>query len=90
MGASSQRASRLAAASVNRVEAAVLADRVGQRFTATVLELRDDDALIQLTEPAVTANCPAAPGLRAGERITVVLERADIREGSVGFRPVPD
>lgn len=90
MGASSQRASRLAAASVNRVEAAVLADRVGQRFAATVLELRDDDALIQLTEPAVTANCPAAPGLRAGERITVVLERADIREGSVGFRPVPD
>jgi exoribonuclease R len=85
MGASSQRASRLEAASVARVEAAVLSGRVGERFAATVLEVRGDDAVIQLAEPAVTATCPAAAGVRAGGRITVVLERADIRSGTVGF-----
>jgi exoribonuclease R len=85
MGASSQRASRLEAASVARVEAAVLSGRVGERFVATVLEVRDHDAVIQLVEPAVTASCPAAPGVRAGARITVVLQRADIRAGTVGF-----
>ena len=85
MGASSQRASRLEAGSVARVEAAVLSDRVGERFAATVLEVRGDDAVIQLVEPAVTATCPAAPGVRAGGRITVVLQHADIRAGTVGF-----
>ncbi|MEV1130889.1 RNB domain-containing ribonuclease [Agromyces sp. NPDC049794] len=90
MGASSQRASRFAAASVALVEAAVLADRVGERFTATVLELRGDDAIIQLAEPAVTATCEAVHGLRAGDRVTVVLEHADIRSGSVGFRAASD
>ncbi|WP_136708741.1 RNB domain-containing ribonuclease [Agromyces sp. H66] len=91
MGASSQRASRLEAASVDRVEAAVLSDRVGERFTATVLELRgDDDALIQLAEPAVTAKCRAVHEISAGERIAVVLEHADIRSGSVGFRTALD
>ncbi|WP_448004035.1 RNB domain-containing ribonuclease [Agromyces bauzanensis] len=85
MGASTQRASRLAAASVNRVEAAVLSDRVGERFTATVLELRGDDALIQLAEPAVTASCRTAGEVRAGEHVTVVLEHADIRAGEVRF-----
>jgi len=85
MGASSQRASRLEAGSVARVEAAVLSDRVGERFAATVLEMRGDDAVIQLVEPAVTATCPAAAGVQAGGRITVVLQHADIRAGTVGF-----
>ena len=62
MGASSQRASRLEAASVARVEAAVLSGRVGERFVATVLEVRGEDAVIQLVEPAVTATCPAVAG----------------------------
>ncbi|WP_448809507.1 RNB domain-containing ribonuclease [Agromyces bauzanensis] len=91
MGASSQRASRLAGASVAMVEAAVLSDRVGDRFTATVLELRgDDDALVQLAEPAVTATCRRSQAMRAGERVVVVLELADIRSGSVRFRPATD
>lgn len=91
MGASSQRASRLIGASIAMVEAAVLSDRIGERFTATVLELRgDDDALIQLAEPAVTATCRTAGGVRAGEHMTVVLEHADIRSGSVGFAPASD
>lgn len=86
MGASSQRASRFEAASVARVEAAVLSDRVGERFTVTVLELRGENAVIQLANPAVTATCPVSPDARAGATIDVVLEHADIRAGEVRFR----
>ncbi|GAA1748139.1 RNB domain-containing ribonuclease [Agromyces humatus] len=85
MGASSQRASQLESASVARVEAAVLADRVGERFDATVLELRDDRAVVQLADPAVTATCPASDRTRSGERIAVVLASADIASGAVQF-----
>jgi exoribonuclease R len=86
MGASSQRANRLDSASVALVEAAVLSDRVGDRFTVTVLELRGENAVIQLVEPAVTATCPAKPDTRAGMMLDVVLEQADIRAGEVRFR----
>jgi hypothetical protein len=86
MGTTAQRASQLESASVSRVEAAVLSGRVGERFTVTVLELRGENAVIQLTEPAVTATCPATPGARAGATIDVVLEYADIRAGEVRFR----
>jgi exoribonuclease R len=87
MGISSQRASRLESASVARVEAAVLADRVGERFDATVLELRDDRAVVQLADPPVTATCPASDRTRPGERVGVVLESADISSGAVEFSP---
>ena len=86
MGAAGQRASRLDAASVALVEAAVLSNRVGERFTATVLELRGEGAVIQLVDPAVTATCPARTAVRAGERIAVVLEHADVPSGTVRFR----
>lgn len=85
MGISSQRASQLESASVARVEAAVLADRVGERFDATVLELRDDRAVVQLANPAVTGSCPAGDRTRPGERVVVVLEGADIASGAVQF-----
>ncbi|HEU0182437.1 MAG TPA: RNB domain-containing ribonuclease [Agromyces mariniharenae] len=86
MGASSRRASQLDGGSIARVEAAVLSDRVGDRFDATVLGLRNGSAVIQLVEPAVTATCPAPPEARPGARIPVVLEGADIRTGTVRFR----
>lgn len=87
MGASSQRASRLEAASVALVEAAVLSGRVGERFTVTVLEVRGETAVIQLADPAVTATCRATPEARAGALLEVVLEHADIRAGEVRFEP---
>ncbi len=89
MGASSRRASQLDAASVARVEAAVLSGRVGERFEATVLELRGDKAVVQLVDPAVTASCAAPAGARPGERMTVLLEGADIASGAVHFAPAP-
>ena len=86
MGASSRRAAQLDGGSIARVEAAVLSDRVGDRFDATVLGLRNGSAVIQLVEPAVTATCPAPPEARPGARMPVVLEGADIRSGTVRFR----
>jgi exoribonuclease R len=86
MGASTQRAAQLDAASIARVEAAVLADRVGDRFEATVLQLRNGTAVIQLADPAVTATCDATAAARPGALLAVVLERADIRTGTVQFR----
>ncbi len=86
MGASSQRAAQLESASIARVEAAVLSERIGERFEATVLQLRNGSAVIQLAEPAVTATCSATPDARPGVVLPVVLERAEIRTGSVEFR----
>ncbi|RZS67746.1 RNB domain-containing protein [Agromyces ramosus] len=85
MGTSSRRAAQLDAASVARVEAAVLSDRIGDRFPATVLRVRNGSAVIQLVEPAVTASVPAGPDARPGGTLTVVLEHADIRAGTVRF-----
>ncbi|MFF2496190.1 RNB domain-containing ribonuclease [Agromyces sp. NPDC058064] len=85
MAASAQRAAQLDSGSIARVEAALLHDRVGERFTATVLELRGERAVFQLETPAVTASCPAPDGARAGGTIEVVLEAADIADGSVRF-----
>ena len=85
MGASSQRASQLEAASVARVEAAVLSDRVGERFAATVLEVRgrlapSSSSWNRPSPPPV----PSAPTCSRG-RVAVVLEHADIRAGTVRF-----
>ncbi|MFF2390649.1 RNB domain-containing ribonuclease [Agromyces sp. NPDC058104] len=85
MAASAQRAAQLDSGSIARVEAALLHDRIGERFTATVLELRGERAVFQLETPAVTASCPAPEGARAGGTIEVVLEAADIADGSVRF-----
>lgn len=86
MGASSQRASRLDAESIARVEAALLSTRVGERFTATVLEVRGDRAMLQLADPAVIATCPAPSGVRAGTALEVELLAADIATGTIEFR----
>jgi len=85
MAASEQRSGRLGAEAIARVEAALLADRVGERFTATVLELRGERVAFQLETPAVTATCPAPPGAVAGGTIDVLLEAADIATGTVRF-----
>ncbi|MFF2273198.1 RNB domain-containing ribonuclease [Agromyces sp. NPDC058136] len=91
MAASALRAAQLEGGSIARVEAALLHDRIGERFTATVLELRGEHgerAVFQLETPAVTASCPAPAGARAGGAIEVVLEAADIAVGSVRFSAV--
>lgn len=88
MAASARRASDLDAASVNRVEAALLSDDAGRRFEATVLSLRGDSARVQLGSPAVTAECHAPRHPSPGSRVSVLLLAADIASGSVRFEVV--
>ncbi|MGX5695185.1 RNB domain-containing ribonuclease [Agromyces soli] len=87
MQAGANRAARLEQAAIDRIEAALLADRVGEVFESTVVERRGDRVVVQLDDPAVTAVLEAPGGPGAGARLPIVLERADIRSGSVGFRP---
>ncbi|WP_367889417.1 RNB domain-containing ribonuclease [Humibacter ginsenosidimutans] len=87
MHAATDRESRLSAASIDRVEAALLRDRIGERFTAWVLEVRDGKARMQLTDPVVTASCRVTTAVAAGQTIAVRLLNADIATGTVQFEP---
>jgi len=75
-------ANRLGAATVDRVEAALLSGHEGQVFEAVVLGLRGDGARVQLTDPPVTAK---VAGLDAGAGATVRLRltSTDIDSGTV-------
>lgn len=64
------------------VEAAVLAPRIGETFDAVAIT---DDAL-QLADPPVEAPCDGP--LTPGDEVTVRLVAADIPSGTVRFRPV--
>ena len=85
MAESTKKASQLSSGSINRVEAALLRDRVGERFPAIVLEVFEGKARIQLTDPVVTASCHVASDVAAGTTITVTCTAADIEAGTVGF-----
>lgn len=86
MQASGQRASRLDAATVNAVEAALLQPLIGTELSATVLARRGDDrASVQLAEPPVTATAPVGPDARVGDTVVLRLESTDISRGEVVF-----
>lgn len=87
MQVSSQRASRLNAETINRVEAALLQPLVGQTVEATVIEIRNggERAGIQIAEPAVTASAPVPAGAKPGQAITLRVVSADIGKGEVEF-----
>lgn len=85
MQISSRRASQLNNATINCVEAALLTPLVGSVIDATVIELREDRATIQIAEPAVTASAPAPAGTAPGDVIPLRLMRADIARGEVEF-----
>lgn len=74
---------------VNLVEALVLADRVGERFVATVIDYDPGKGRgeVQLTDPAVEARLEGL-GVRLGTEMAAVLTEADVLEGRVLFRPV--
>ncbi|WP_424935423.1 MULTISPECIES: RNB domain-containing ribonuclease [Bacteria] len=85
MQESGQRASRLGAATINAVEAALITPLVGSRVTATVIALREDRATVQLADPVVTASTPAPPEARPGDRVTLLVRGADIARGEITF-----
>lgn len=87
MAASDKVAAGVERACADAVEAAALADRVGQEFRAMVVDEKDDDkALIQIDDPAVLAN--AAGKAELGTWVTVRLVEATVKTGVVRFEVV--
>ena len=86
MAASGSIASRLENGSVAAVEAAVLSPHLGELFDATVISAGEDGGVIQLLDPAVSADCVGR--FRPGERIRATLVTADIISGTVQFARV--
>jgi exoribonuclease R len=85
MGRSDSLASRLDRAAIDAIEAALLRDRVGERFEAVVIAAKDGGGTVQLGDPFISATVTGA--VRAGDRIEVVLESADIATGTIRFAP---
>ncbi|MHC5797633.1 RNB domain-containing ribonuclease [Lacisediminihabitans sp. FW035] len=83
MSASDGIASRLDRGSIDAVEAAMLRGRVGEVFDATVISARKSGGVIQLADPAVSADCSGA--LVAGTRVRATLLTADITTATVAF-----
>ncbi|WP_068423590.1 RNB domain-containing ribonuclease [Janibacter terrae] len=88
MEASDRRAGGVERATTDAVEAATLADRVGQDFVAVVVDVpegRDDAGAldVQLLDPPVLARAKGAAGL--GAEVTVRLTQVDLATGTVDF-----
>ncbi|MCJ0867941.1 RNB domain-containing ribonuclease [Streptomyces sp. AP-93] len=78
--------------SVDLVEAALLKDRVGETFEATVIDVKDREPLVgtvHLAEPAVIGRVESTSAeLPLGDRIRVRLTEADPGRAKVLFAPV--
>ena len=86
MQQSGQRASRLNAETINRVEAALLRPLIGETVEATVIQLRGDDrAAVQIASPAVTATAPVPAGTAPGATVSLKLLGTDVAKGTVEF-----
>lgn len=87
MSASDGLAARVERACIDQVEAWVLAERVGQEFTAVVLRAEETKAEILLEDPPVMAKCAGAR-FPEGERITVRLTEVDVEHRKVSFERI--
>ncbi len=83
MSASDSLASSLDRASVDAIEAALLAARVGEVFDAVVISAKGGRGVIQLAEPVVTA--AISGDVAAGQSVRARLVAADITAGTVAF-----
>jgi exoribonuclease R len=72
---------------VDATEAFLLADRIGQKFDAVVLEADAKGGVVAVDEPAIRAQC-VGPNLPVGQRITAVLDEADVHRRTVRFSRV--
>lgn len=84
MGRASQKDRALERAMVDLMEALVLADRVGERFSGVVTDISEDRARIQLRDPAVVADMAGA-GLTLGDAVEIDLTAADPVDRTVTF-----
>jgi exoribonuclease R len=91
MEASDRRAGAVERATTDAVEAATLADRVGQEFAAVVIDVPGgqegkDDLEVQLIDPPVMAKAKGAAEL--GAEVTVRLTDVDLTSCKVAFEVV--
>ncbi|WP_336296664.1 RNB domain-containing ribonuclease [Arthrobacter antioxidans] len=100
MASSNQTASRLDSGAMDAVQAALLSNRIGEAFSAVVLQGSPPaieeapgkqaprlSGTVQITDPALEATCYGE--LAAGERVTVVLLEADIARRRIRFEVKP-
>ncbi|MCP2637355.1 RNB domain-containing ribonuclease [Microbacterium sp. HD4P20] len=87
MASSSGLAGRLESGTIDRIEAALLAGRIGDEFDAVVLAQSTAHTRIQLTDPAVEASVDGVFGA-PGESVRVRLLASAIATGTVSFEPV--
>ncbi|WP_223586623.1 RNB domain-containing ribonuclease [Microbacterium sp. OVT16B] len=85
MQESGQRASKLDAATINCVEAALLTPLVGATIEATVIAVHGTKGRVQIAEPAVTATAPLPADATPGSTVRLTVVRADIARGEVEF-----
>lgn len=89
MGDSDRRANGVDRECVAAVEAAVLADRVGETFEAVVVDgLPRGDVIVQLFDPPVSEVAKGSAEL--GSTVTVRVEKADVLERDIELRIVTD
>jgi exoribonuclease R len=86
MSVAERRAKKYERAIIDLLELYLLADRVGQTFTGTVIEVKRDKqhGTVMIDEPAVEARV-VGDRLRLGQEVLVRLTSADYAEGAVAF-----
>jgi exoribonuclease R len=85
MSASDRRTREVERAVVDATEAWLLRDRIGEVFSAVVVDAGEDSATVVLDTPAVRGRCDGR-GLAPGSRADVVLTEADVPSRTVRFR----
>jgi len=84
MAASDKRTREVERAAVDATEAWLLRSRVGQVFSAVVVDAEDHRGTVVLDDFAVRGRC-TGPGLRPGTRVDVRLDEADVAKRTIGF-----
>jgi len=84
MAASDRRTREVERAVVDATEAWLLQSRVGQTFSAVVVDAEDGRGTVVLDEHAIRGRCQGE-GLRPGTRVRVRLEEADVVARSIRF-----
>jgi exoribonuclease R len=84
MAASDRRTHEVERAAVDATEAWLLRSRVGQLFSAVVVDAEDHRGTVVLDDLAVRGRCTGG-GLRPGTRVSVRLEEADVATRTIGF-----
>lgn len=84
MADADRRAHEVDRAVIDATEAWLLRDRVGERFTVTVIGADDHAATVVADEPPIRARC-TGDNLPVGEKITVTLAEADVEKRLVRF-----